>query len=198
MNNRVIGNLSDSAHDFKNIVWPEIQSLVGGGRLEAVEGVSNVDFALDLDLLAGIDGWQILGNRGMRGIGSRVQWAGVHDSFTIRYSVESGVETEYAKRLRAIRSRASEGLIYPHLTIQAYLDGRGGNLLSAAIVETEELFEYVAWLVETDAISDENNRKKFGIRFNSQDKSEFIFVTWQHLVNTNFESLQIFFPEDNW
>ena len=198
MNSRIKGNLSDSANDFKNIVWPEIQDLLGGGRLEPVEGVSDVDFARDLDFLAGIDGWQILKNRGVRGIGSRVQWIGAHDSFTIRYTVESGAETEYAKRLKAIRSRSSEGLIFPHLTIQAYLNGRGGDLQSVAIVHTEELFEYVAGLVETEAIFMNPSPATFGVRFNYQDNSEFIFVKWEHLLqDAGFESLQIFYPGEH-
>lgn len=81
-------NLSDSAADFKNIVWPSIctSPLIGGGEIIPVELNTSSSFAIELDLLAGIDAWHVLENkRGMRSVASRVQWGIDYQSFTIGY-----------------------------------------------------------------------------------------------------------------
>ncbi len=75
----------------------------------------------------------------MRGLASRVQWGGRYNTFSIRYRVPSGQPTEFAKRLTSIQNK-DKGHLFPHLTVQAYLDQAGGNLLSCAVIETEALF----------------------------------------------------------
>lgn len=54
--------LSQSASDFVNIVWPAVKGLplIGGGQLQPVEASSDAEFAKTLDMLAGIDAWQVL------------------------------------------------------------------------------------------------------------------------------------------
>jgi hypothetical protein len=54
--------LSQSASDFVNIVWPVVKELplIGGGQLQPVEASSDAEFAKTLDMLAGIDAWQVL------------------------------------------------------------------------------------------------------------------------------------------
>ena len=73
----ILNGLSNSASDFVNIVWPSISSAegIGGGQIIPVEAVSSNEFASELDVLAGVDAWQIVeNNKGVRGIASRVQW----------------------------------------------------------------------------------------------------------------------------
>jgi hypothetical protein len=154
-------DLSDSAYDFMRLVWPhpEMQRMLGGGRLEPVESTTSrrrIDH--DLDTLAGIDAWHMLDTRGaMRSIASRVQWclcnlcrpdkarSRKHENwrtFTIRKSRPKGTPTEYEKRLYALDHR-QQGWLLPALTIQAYVTKkRVGYLLGAAIVHTSALFEY--------------------------------------------------------
>ncbi|MEI2454852.1 hypothetical protein [Lysobacter firmicutimachus] len=183
MNAQIHQALSDSARDFQDIVWPQIAALplIQGGDLRPVEAVAEKNFRDELDLLSGIDAWHILdGRAGMRGIASRVQWGQAHSSFTIRTRVASGQETEFHKRLRAIRN-IDEGHLYPHLTVQAYLDERKGQLLAAAVVRTRELIETAAVLVE------KRERLRplphlYGFRPNA-DGTEFLYLNWAYLIH---------------
>ena len=79
----------------------------------------------------------------MRGLASRVQptdrpW----NTFSIRYSRRNGSETEYAKRMQAIRER-ERGWLLPALTVQAYVTKDRAQLLSACVVGTVSLFEFL-------------------------------------------------------
>lgn len=187
MNPSFASKLSQSTSDFQNIVWPQIASnpSIGGGDLRPVEAVAPSSFKDELDVLAGIDAWQIIRDRSaMRGIGSRVQWGENYESFTIRYSCTSGRETEYAKRLFAIQSK-SEGYLYPHLTIQAYLDQAGGTLLSAAAIPTELLIGKISELFQWGRINDSGDRR-YGIR-SLPDGTEFLYVSWNYLLHTDMK-----------
>jgi len=147
--------------------------------IRPVEAVAEKDFKDELDLLAGIDAWQILYSpSAVRGIASRVQWGACYASFTIRTRLPSGNETEFHKRLRAIES-SEQGHLFPHLTIQAYLDQRQGRLIAAAAVSTKHLIETAAVLVE--------NRERlhprpdlYGFRGNA-DGTEFLYMHWDYL-----------------
>jgi len=172
--------LSDSAHDFVNIVWPKITEtpLVNGGVIHPVEAVAEKGFKDELDLLGGIDAWQVQYEpTAMIGIASRVQWGSCHCSFTIRTRLPSGHETEFHKRLRAIQS--NDGHVYPHLTIQAYLSERHGALMAAAAIRTQDLILAAAVLVE--------NRERlrpmsdlYGFMSNA-DGTEFLYMKWAYL-----------------
>lgn len=137
-------DLSWSAVAFEELVWPTLSKQIGG-RIVHVETVTHSDFARDLDRQAGIDAWHILsGERGIRGIASRVQVCSGHpyNTFTVRRSRDSGGATEYAKRLLAIQSNL--GLIYPELTIQAYITGKeAGQLLSVGVCRTKDLILHI-------------------------------------------------------
>lgn len=180
--NSIATQLSHSARDFLDVVWPRISQvpLLGGGEVRAVEAVASNDFKDELDFLAGIDAWQVhYKPTSMRGIASRVQWGGCHDSFTIRTGVPSGQETEFQKRLRAIQNEG-EGHLYPHLTVQAYLSQRQGTLIAAAAVRTRDLIERAAILVE----SREKLRPMddlYGFRTNA-DGTEFLYMRWKYLL----------------
>jgi len=130
--------LTQSAQDFQEIVWPRIAPWCGGGQLIPVESVTAQRMAKMLDLLAGIDAWQVNNEHGVRGITSRVQWGYPHNSFTVRARTPRGNPTELEKRLAALDSPQS-GWLFPALTCQAYLDRPGGRLLSVGLARTADV-----------------------------------------------------------
>ena len=72
MDDTVKQDMDKSAAAFKNLVWPIVLPVIGGGDLLQMENVKDSNFAKILDIKAGIDGWQIHRD-GMRGIASRIQ-----------------------------------------------------------------------------------------------------------------------------
>ncbi len=136
-------DLERSTEQFQTTVWPTISESFDGGELVPVEAVTVSEMHETLDQLAGIDFW-IVGDDGMRGLASRVQDQGVAwDTFTIRKERKSGTETEYDKRKRAM----DEDYLTPHWTVQAYLSD-DGELLSAAVCETDSLIKWIQMGVE--------------------------------------------------
>jgi hypothetical protein len=144
----VARDLSDSAYDFVRVVWPAIKDACGGGDLQPVEAVAPKEFEKQLDTLAGIDAWQIINGKGIRGISSRVQWPdkgpggidGWWETFTIRASRSNGSTTELEKRIRALKSKS--GFIRPALLVHAYVQKprREGLLNYVCMVRADELF----------------------------------------------------------
>ena len=148
------GSISDSTTAFQTHVWPMVNKAIGGGSIIPVEGV-NTTMTNKLDMVSGIDFWQVLGNNeGVRGIASRVQPSGrAWNTFTIRRHLKSGHETEFHKRIRAI-FMPEKGLLFPTITIQAYM-GVGYSLpvLSIGIIRTKDLYlslllNYERWEVK--------------------------------------------------
>lgn len=142
-------DLSDSAHDFIHIVCPKLREIgFLSGRVIPVEAVTADEMRRYLDMLAGIDLWLIEEKMGITGLASRVQWGPfAYNSFTIRETRHTGVETELSKRLRAIHSQGR--YLYPYWTCQAYLTERPtrengrlksqGELLSTGVAPTEDI-----------------------------------------------------------
>lgn len=188
-----------SASALRDLVWPVISDLVGGGGLIPVETVRESDFARILDTTGGIDAWQIYPGNGkspkwIRGIASRVQF-GDRDwsTHTVRYRLPSGNETELHKRLRYNKGH---GVVGPHLTLQAYVDDTGpaDRLLSVGIVRTADLLDAVMRerIGEWEWPTWERGRPKPGpvyIRTNGQDAREFLVVEWE--VLTRYEHFLI-------
>jgi hypothetical protein len=128
-------SIARSAIAFRDVVWPEISDMMGGGDLVPVEDVTDSNMADCLDWYAGIDAW-LVQQPVMFGMASRVQFGGrAWDTFTVRASRPGGGAQELQKRARAIQI----GALYPKYTVQAYLDGE--RLLSAAVVETTHLID---------------------------------------------------------
>lgn len=175
MQAEVAKDLSRSAADFQEIVWPVISDWFGGGELVPVESVTAAGFSKELDMLAGIDAWQIKGNDLIRGIGSRVQWirdGGKRwDTFSVRRSRISGVKTEYEKRLYAIE-HPHAGWLLPALTVQAYLRDTTRELLSVAAIFTPDLIQHIHKGVEGI---------DYGVRPNADGRSDFYYVDWHIL-----------------
>src|SRR5437867_9722686 len=134
-------NLSGTA--FVEIVWP----IVSGGRwlgeceFMSLEEVYKSDLAQLLDLYAGFDGLLFYPN-GACGIASRIQTRYdingklsskgryPYNTFTVRSSRDNGSKTELEKRREAIQSDGK--YLYPHITIQSYLERWDGPCLSIA------------------------------------------------------------------
>jgi hypothetical protein len=141
--------LNKSSLHFISHVWPIIGEVIGGGEIIPVEGVTDSSFAKNLDMIAGIDAWQIFKNddgmKCMRGIASRVQWyrkewarSYPFNTFTIRYSLVSGSDTEYDKRVYAINNK-NDYILFPAITIQSYLSEIGLPIFSIGVIFTKEL-----------------------------------------------------------
>lgn len=185
MNAHIRQVMTDSAQDFRALVWPRIAStpLVNGGEIRPVELLTADQLPIPVDTLAGIDAWQVSHRQGfMRGIASRVQWGVCYSSFTIRTRSVFGQETELHKRWRALQHSA-DGYLYPHLTVQAYVDQRQGKLLAAAAIRTRCLIEAAIALTGTAGLLDKPNRA-YGLRRNP-DGSQFLFMTWAYLIELN-------------
>jgi len=112
------------------------------GELLQMEGRPDADLALQLDMQSGIDAWELLRGGGMRGVAARVQespksWK----SFTVRMERSNGAKTEYAKRWDAING--GHGLIYPHLTVQAYAQTKDGPIIEVGVCRTSDLIQFI-------------------------------------------------------
>lgn len=152
MRDAVSANLSKTAIDMPRLVWPAIRDWLGGGDYFPVESVAGASLTKDLDMLAGIDGFQKRPEKGvMRGIASRIQWGnqrwGDKDwhTFSLRKSRSSQSTTEIPKRLWQLQHR-HEGYLYPHITSQAYVNEKRTALISVAVAYTHEL---IPWAVKT-------------------------------------------------
>jgi len=160
-----------SAAAFRQIVWPAIRDWCGGGVIQQVEGKD----ADTLDIYAGIDAWQVFeDDKAMRGIASRIQYdtkkSGYpYNTFSIRKSRPVSA-TEYEKRLASVLS--DRGLVYPHLTVQAYLDDKKCSVLSVAACRTKDLFLYV----------DMKGIQSFLEIMNADRSSTFIAVKWSQMI----------------
>lgn len=138
-------DLDDSAYDFLRVVWPAISHRVQDGRIEPVETTAIKNLQRDLDVLAGIDAWQMVDRQGvMRGIASRIQWGDKSwDTFTLRKDRPNGSRTEVEKRMAAY-TKPDEGWLMPTLTVHAYITKprRSGRLIKAGVCYTRDLLEF--------------------------------------------------------
>lgn len=164
-------DLSDSTFDFQRVVWPKIQLWCGADRLVPVESTAATGLAKHLDTLGGID-FFLVNDGGMRGLSARVQWDDgrrgfPYRTFTVRKVRDSGADTEYAKRLRAMDQKA--GQIAPYLTCQAYVElpRRQGNLCAVAMARSDDVMKMIGlgcesldtsnasfWVVPWDQMAD--------------------------------------------
>lgn len=176
-------SITESAKAFMTIVWPNIKVSLGGGHIVPVETVTDSRFAKQLDMNAGIDGWQLLqinDTTCMRGIASRVQWDKGHrrypfSTFTLRCDIGGGT-TEYHKRMAAINA-VDRGALYPHLTVQAYLGPKTDPvLLECGWVRTQDLMAYCK-----EHKVEQGHKMK-----NGQDGNGFLVVPWNALHSDGY------------
>ncbi|MBA7543402.1 hypothetical protein ES705_35733 [subsurface metagenome] len=125
--------------------------------------------------MSGIDIWQVENKNGIIGIANRIEWTDKDwASFTIRKKLESGYETEYQKRVRALKSNGK--YIYPYIAIQSYIERprRQGKLISMGMGHTKDIIKMI----------DEGRCK---IRTNPKDKTEFYAVFWKAMKECSFK-----------
>ena len=141
MDNEVQRDMTTSIKLFDNILWPAIKKdkIFIESSIINVEGVRN-EIAEHLDMICGFDAI-IKTRKGLIGLAIRIQ-ANDNDTnlrtFTIRLARSGNEETEYIKRIRAIKSNI---YIYPALTYQAYFDGL--NLLGYGVAYTKDIIESI-------------------------------------------------------
>lgn len=171
MREEIRHDLNESASDFVHIVWPKVAPLCGGGTLYPVEAARHLSWIVALDNCSGIDAFQLLPSENMlRGIASRIQYGRSYPTFTLRYKRANGAVTEFEKRLYAIR-HASQGYIYPHLTIHAYMSRPKGQLLAVAVTKTSSLYLYAErYRGDPSRVYEQRN---------SSDGNSFLVVLWE-------------------
>jgi len=186
MSDKFKHDLSQSALIFKHVIYPIIKDWIGGGELIPVENVTEKQFTKLLDTNAGIDGWYVENNKGIRGLASRIQYRNAYNTFTIRYERHSGVKTEYEKLDHAI----NEDWLYPHYFIQAYVNlpkkfnykehdfsKNEIQILNIALTKTEDLISYYnSGKEETDWFYKEVTKHGAAI---------FIVIPWRYYNETN-------------
>jgi hypothetical protein len=146
LNDKIIKDLSESAKDFLEIVYPKIKNQLGNGKLVPVQAVTADTMATLLDQYACIDAWYIEDDKGIRGIASRVQYDADYRTFTVRKSRVSGARTEFDKLTFAIKKE----WLYPFWFCQAYIARNPKRLLSVAVCKTKDLVEYISTGSEQD------------------------------------------------
>lgn len=164
--------ISQSAADFREIVWPHFSTDLGGGELVPVETVTDSAFATLLDTLGMTDVWQIVEHAGMRSLATRVQWGGINwRSWSIRCQLPSGRPTEWHKL-----TQYGEWQL-PQYIIQSYLGHRGGPLLGAAAIKTRHLQVMLV------------NEWHGAARRNPADGTWFYPVWWQDAEQRGFDPI---------
>jgi len=175
-------DLEASSNDFLRVVWPAIKSSVGGGEIVPVESVADKGMATMLDQRSGIDAWHLSKDKQVRGVASRVQWTHKPwNTFTVRYTRDSGAKTEFEKRKHDIASGA--GWLYPHLTVQAFIEGSkasSGDLMSVAVIKTKSLIDACEQILEGSV-----DKKDGGVRRTSN--AAFIWASWGWLKRSGYE-----------
>ncbi len=165
-------DLTDSAHDFQQLVYPKlIERGFLVGRLELIEAATEERVAKLLDTLTGMDSWLIEDGKGIVGLASRVQWGtSTWDSFTVRKERLTGSQTEFAKRRIALKSDGK--YLYPYYTCQAYISERRiGEILSLGIAKTKDIFEFIEKGLATENKSD----------------NPFFVIAWGDFKTSNYE-----------
>lgn len=164
-----VNDLTASARDFYQIVWPELQKhqwFAGGTILPSEAATVEVDrwvkhttrghvmdesatakLVRSLDCLCGIDAWHLDGLMGMRGIASRVQWNQVREGGRVSRAYRS-FTVRYARqsgmetewaKMQRLHALRSDGWVSAHFRIQAYLDKPGGALLCAFAAKQSDI-----------------------------------------------------------
>lgn len=175
-------NITDSAYDTKRLVLPKIQELKWlQGEFTQIEITTDKEFkklAKSFDTLSGVDIWQVENKNGIIGIANRIQWPYKWNknlaTFTVRYELPSGYETEYQKRYRALNSKGK--YIYPYIAIQSYIKmpRRKGSLIAMGMGFTKDIIKMIL----------EGKCRK---RENPRDHNKFYAVYWNEMREYGFE-----------
>lgn len=124
-----------SERAFRELVWPAISDMCGGGSLRSFERAGS-----DLDTRGGIDAYQVF-STGIRSMAQRTQRLDDYEkprTFTVRKSLARGGATEWEKRLDAL----DKGHDLPSITIQAYVLWETRRFVRAGIVHTRPFYQW--------------------------------------------------------
>lgn len=146
---------------FRDIVWPYIGPMVGGGELRTLESGDHTR--------GGIDAYTVLRN-GVRTIAQRTQRIDDYDkpsTFTIRFKRTAGGTTEWDKRIAAYEV----GNDLPALTVQAYVHEASRTFVKAAVVHT---LPFYAWCNKNRHLLEEHR--------NRDDGNGFYSVQWADIM----------------
>jgi hypothetical protein len=155
-------------------------------RLLPVEGDEN-EICTMLDKTCGIDyflEWTYKNLSTVYGVGCRVQWVDaprekIWNTFTIRAQRDSGAETEFEKRVRAIKNKGQ----YPHLTLHIYMNKNTDEVESFAIARTEDIVAYIQ--SQRQEVQDRHTGSK------QIGQAKFMAVDWQ-LFKPHTKNLYIY------
>ena len=180
-----------SARAFRDLVWPKVQHLLQGD-LFAVEDHTGNELCNLLDVLAGIDYWRVEANTGIQGIASRVSFIKSGEdpwnTFTITYRRPNGRPAEFEKRVKAF---IDQKYVTAAWMVQAnIIDNNGDNpnqLLSLALIDMHSLIHF--------AIQEEPKLEKMDckmeLKSNTKDKSSFLVVPWNVLLQEKSANLTV-------
>lgn len=135
------GNGIRDAHRILHLLSRYCKDFGEGGKFEVFPKLDGLPAYRYLDQIAGYDGLQIWRSV-MRGFALRVQWERNYRTFTIREDRPSKAITEYDKRMMAVE-HSDDGYMFPHWTIQAYMDLPGGSIFSIGLAKTRELYPWI-------------------------------------------------------
>lgn len=156
----------EKANQSMELFLKEINSFTRYGKeIISIENSSHPILRM-FDKYSGIDAIQITKDNQIRTIAIRVQFGTAWDTFTIRYKRHNGAETEYKKRLDAIKNEK----LYPNLTLQCYLSNDFKEILSCGIIQTKTLYKQIQERPEI---------KK--IRSAKEDANIFLYVSFYDL-----------------
>ena len=130
--------------EFSRVVISALQPnfvQFAAGYVVAIDNTRYSDqFKRDMRAMAGIDALHIT-ERGHRGIVCRVSTHSIDKAFYVGAEQPEG-RSEYRRR-KFVLDRPHEGYFYPHWTLQACVDGPGGELQWVGVVKTADLFSYI-------------------------------------------------------
>lgn len=166
-------DFKDSVFDFLRVVKPTLlEQQIIKGEIISIEEMIRPEYRnllTQFDQLAGIDIFVVASNEGITTMSSRIQWHDTsYDTFTIRKSRNTGAQTEYNKRLKAIQSGK---WLYPYYAIQAYLTKpkRKGSLIALAVTHTKDIIDMI-------------QQGNYEEGFTPNDRNTFCIVKWQDMI----------------
>lgn len=127
------------AAELGNKVLPALNEQLKRGKVIHTEHLNEI-VANMLDIYSGIDAI-FKHETEIAGVALRVQQHSERnwETFTIRYSRNTGTETEYSKRVRQIYCK-DNNQFYPHYTCQVYMD-KTNCLIGGGFCLTRDLFD---------------------------------------------------------
>lgn len=145
---------------------PIIRDILRGGQIIRVEGKAE-EVCKALDIVCGTDYVYVYPEiHHAWGIACRVQKYD-YANFTVRRATESGAVTELDKRRYAIRHRG----IYPHLTMQIFVDDEAKTIRRIGIARTEDIIDAIEHgLAKTGKVTKDNI-----------GKNQFLFIDWRDM-----------------